>query len=161
MKGSEPPLFLIVFMRNLALALTVLVCFAGCDLHDPTISFVFPDGFEGLARIKEDKSSKNELLSHDSTYVIEFPREGEITVKDISVFSRWHKYTAIFKNGKNIPWEDQGAALQLYTITVPTDSGICIFVGSYEDYRAVSRIFGGPLALPLGKKLSAKELSGE
>jgi len=126
---------------HLVLVFLVMVGVIGCSHNAPTLVFTFPDGFNGLVLISEDKKSDLVLPTRNGVYNIEIPQNGELAVKDFRPFNHWHKTIARYKSGKLLSDETSTSNTQnaLFGLGYEHGRGCYYFVGTKADYDLISK----------------------
>ena len=129
----------------------LIISIIGCSHNAPTIAFVFPDGFTGMALVAEDETNGVDLPFENGQYNIEIPKNGKIAVKTLKPFTEWHKVIVQYESGKSIPYETAtgDADVELYGLPFVPEKGGYFFLGTKADCDAVSKRYDFD-KLPLG-----------
>jgi hypothetical protein len=143
---------------QILLLLAVAIGVSGCD-REASIAFIFPNGYYGLAHIKEDKANGVEMRLLDGVYTIEVPVDGKLAVNSLEPFYQWHKTVARYKSGKTIVFEEfaNNDADFLFGLPAVPGLGIFFFLGTKQDYEAVSKL-PDFYKLPLARRPDASTL---
>jgi hypothetical protein len=143
---------------KLRIMLCIFAMFSGCSRPAPTVTFIFPRGFTGLVLISEDRNIGAELSLTNGECSITIPNNGRLVVKNLALFTHWHKEHAQFDDGKAIGAEsDRNAAIWLFDLTYVKPKGCYYFVGTGADYDVVSKLYNF-YELPLAKHIDQADL---
>ena len=125
----------------IAVVLALLIGETGCGRDSPTMLFILPNGFSGLFVISEDRNNGVILDRTNNAYPLEIPENGRLAVKSFAPFNHWHKVSAKFKDGKNLPVATTTRTSEIALHELPSVGGIGIyyFVGSQSEFDAISR----------------------
>ncbi len=103
-------------------ALILGLC-AGCDLFAPEIHFILPNGYIGGFRIVLDELQGTDVQLRSGRYTYRIPERGELRVKTFQPFITWHKVTAEYTNGKEIPSDDSSVKPEVIALRSGPGSG--------------------------------------
>jgi hypothetical protein len=127
----------------LRLPAILLIGIAGCHRSlDRPIHFVIPNGFRGPFVIVSNPAYPNAIAKYPDRYEIRVPSDGVIRTKRIDVFYRWHRLSASYKNGTDLPrWESRDNLLQSGpTATSGDNSSLSwYYVGDYDEFQVFMR----------------------
>ena len=103
-------------------ALIVGLC-AGCDWFAPEIHFILPNGYVGGFRIVLDELQGTDVQLKAGRYTYRIPERGELRVKTFEPFMTWHKVTAEYTDGKEIPSDDSNVKPEVIALRSGPGSG--------------------------------------
>jgi hypothetical protein len=100
------------------------------------IEFILPDSFDGRIVIREDAQGEIAATSKER-YIIRVSDNGQVILRDTSMFTKWHKLIACRESGMpvstiNQPVGDGDVALRL--VGMNSESRVILFLGSYDAF---------------------------
>jgi hypothetical protein len=110
-------------MLLLGCGIPAFLLFLG-DRPGPAVLYVFPNGFRGSFRVFEDRTAAGVPMV-GGKYVVSIPKDGFLSVKDLSFLSQWHVEEARFENGT-----------PLATLPSKTEPGLAVFSGGISTNGA-------------------------
>jgi hypothetical protein len=101
-----------------------------------TIEFILPDSLEGRIVIREDADGEI-AATLNNHYIIRVSDDGQVALRDISIFTNWHKLVACRENGMPVhtinPRVGDGD-YGLRSVGWDSELGVILFLGSYEAF---------------------------
>ena len=127
---------------------------ADCNSNNASeIVLVFPDGFRGVAIIRASRPDGVPIESKNGVITLTFPRSGILDIKEAIPTFDWHRLSAKFANGEDIPIYDnddqevpvEKIALRSAGVVGKTEDWYV--VGTYDDLKKVlEKKYGIPKA---------------
>ena len=135
--------------RNLILVVGLigpLLAYQACQAGNLQLEYVFPDGFRGLALIRENQNDGSPAceipwLPRTEVCVLNFPASGVIHTQGVSPTTVWHRATARYANGTAIPVPNRAAGIIVAEdeVAVWYGQGVegegWLFVGTSDEFR--------------------------
>ena len=90
----------------LTLVILSLMLSPSCTSFNPGVHFILPDGYTGSFRIVLDETQGVDVKLEGDRYIYRIPEAGELKVKSFQPLMTWHKLTATYRSGKEIPYAD-------------------------------------------------------
>lgn len=126
--------------------------------ESPTIIFRLPVNFKGLFMVFEDKSQGQDIKKIKKEIILNVNKDGRVPVKSLKIFESWHKLKAYFADGTEISHEIPNSEVSLFSMSRISKGNRYTdfyFIGSYEQYEKVSRVFDVS-ELPLAQELKVE-----
>jgi hypothetical protein len=129
----------------------LLATFSCSNSSDVIIHYIIPDGYRGLFVIR-DVSGARQIERVDGIYEIIVPPDGEVIVRSSKVLSRWHRYTASYYSGTQLPKD----GVNLYCLSVYSDGRTYCLIGTEIEKEMAAHI--SLRHIPLGRPLTYEDL---
>lgn len=120
-------------------ALVIIHFFQACSSPN-TLLFEFPDGFQGIVRLRGYEDNGLILNATNGVVVLPFPKTGVLTIKGELPTTRWHCWVARYEGGQSIPVATPDSTIAAEIIALRSVGGKnkeeWFVVGTYEDLKA-------------------------
>lgn len=127
-------------LRLLAILLGII---AGCNRSlDRAIHFVIPNDFRGPFVIASNPVYPDAIARYPDRYELKVPSDGVIRTKRIDLFEHWHRLSASYENGTDLPgWDSKDNLLQSGPTGGSDDNSSVswYYVGGYDEFQAFMR----------------------
>jgi len=134
-------------MKALRSIVAILILAAGgCDASGPPIRFIVPNGFKGKFDIIQDPKSGVVLTNRGGTLTCVVPPTGQLHVRSLKPFGKWHSETASYADGTalllqadtSLPQADTSSIslFSLGSFASGSTQGVSYLVGTSAEFRA-------------------------
>jgi hypothetical protein len=135
----------------------LLITLTGCDFlfHMHLIDFVIPNNYHGPIYIIHDETNGVIIVKKHGRYTLTIPTNGKLRVHDFNFMGDWHRETAHFENGQQMPTDtDPGVSGVLATNMIALRDGssweindgkgkvskfLLYFIGTKQDLENMDR----------------------